>query len=408
MKASAAKLASLVLSFGLGIYAARNLTADESGVFLAALVVLPFLSMGGRLGTDTLAVRMGLRDARSRSQVPRLYLHCALGCAGVSILAFVFLAVDPLASYLPVSSGSAALLLATVPMHGLSVLHSGILRALGRLLWAPFLEVGLTQVITIAVAALFAGVRPIDLTTMALVYLLASGVTCGVGAWSVSRALRDSRDDAETGRPLQASLAAMLGISLSGSLHYLWAWFPLFMSVVSSGVTESGQAVAVVKYAALAATMYSIQSNALLPSVAHLARHGHLSELNRIVLRASRRGAIAVVLATLAVAVAAKPLMSAYGHGYESYSYELVVAALGLGCTQALSGFGVPIAILLGNARLLLSCFAVSAAVGLAVASMWGPNLMQILLLYVGLNALVVSAVVIWVRSRMGIRLSIL
>ena len=397
------KAVSLGTSFVLAIAAARLLELADASLFLGALVIVPALSMLGRLGTDVIAIRYaGSHQVRGQLPHGRLLAVCILGGGLVALASYLaFLAIGLMAT-LPGATIQLWPMFFAIPFHAVAVLESSVLRARGWFKSAPFFEMGLVQMVAVIVVYFLARDGATSLFEICNAYFVGTLFT---SASALALVLWREPGNKISMNALEESGTSLLKIALSGLLHYGWTWLPLFMTLATGRALDAGPVVAVLKYAALIGLVQIVQSSALLPRLAALWASGDRQGFDACVVSASRRSAPMVLGAGLVVSLSAEPLMAAYGESYTRYAGVLAAVTMAGCVVQALGGFAVPIALLIGRTNLVMGWFGGLGALTAGLAAVMKPSVMLLFAIYIVANAVAIIGISFTVSLASGARL---
>jgi O-antigen/teichoic acid export membrane protein len=335
IRALGARGAAIGAGFLLTVLVARGLPVGDAGGFFLIYTLLAVAATVGRLGTDTLALKLAGDETGS----PPALRHVWVVALGGSLVSAALLVVGLwLSGVVPLSPLVAAALGAAGVGQALSVLAGAVLRAHGRLVAGILAELGaLPALSTVVIFGVWLIVPP-TLDSALLLFSLCSVITA---AWAVPLALRVARpaagDPGTLGAFLRAhgrSLAAMMAVAV---LVFVVAWAPVFVLSIAGRLADIALFTVAARLANLITLVPNVQVSALAPRFAALYRTGDLGGVSRLA-RASARWATAIVLvpAGLVVVFAEPVIRLAYGDGLRAAAPALAILAVAALVTVAL------------------------------------------------------------------------
>jgi O-antigen/teichoic acid export membrane protein len=318
---------ALVLNFVVALQLGRTLGLAGFGAYAAGMALGQILSVLASLGGGPLVVRavagyLGsdsaplLRGLMIRALQVVLAGTCLVAAGAVAVL----LLTDARSGVTSAMLTGAAL----VPLLALAPLGQAALQGQQRMAaaFAPTL-VGRPLVMLLALAALSAAGVDVSATGAILLHGAALVLTLGVTGFLVWRHLPQSVKRAppvyDTRRWVRsgAALGLMTGLTVVG----------VNVGVTLAGVIAGGREAGLLGAATRASVVVLLLAwatmEALQPTVACLYAAGRLVELQRVVTRTTRRVAGGTLLAALAAAALAEPLLGVFGAGFEDAATAL-------------------------------------------------------------------------------------
>ena len=378
-----ARAITLGVSFAFNVLVARALGASVSGNFFTAVIVITFVGMIGRFGTDLYALKHAsvLRNAeltdRHPLSLPWLTRLCLLGSAALA--GILFLAGPALLDlYRPESGlGSPLRLLAiSIPFQGYAILNSAVLRAIGRAAEGAFAEMGLTQGLAglgILVVWRFGTVTS---DHVAIAFVCGSVATAAYSWFAVrirlGKHVVHDRLEASTRRK---ALGEMGNMTLSSVLFLSLAWLPILGLWIASSPAQVAFFVTAARLSTMLNLIPTIQMTAVLPRVAELFKAHKIDEINVTISRVNRHAAVLAVPSGLIMLFGAEPLMKLFGPEFVAAVPALRVLAVGQ-VIVVLLGSVNPIMIVVGQERaavmLILAALLVGAPLTIWFSFLWG------------------------------------
>lgn len=331
VRATLARIISLLATFLLTIVVARILVPSASGTFFLVFTTLAVLATFARFGTDNLALKL---TTASRANIVR-EVHRLYGiCVTFGVIAFLGsgIAVVVLHESFPgLATGVALAAAGAVIPQALAVLSGAVLRGTGRLSIGTFAELGSLPLLTIVILLGTALTGAPSLSSSVVALTVASWITA---AWSVPAALRSVRSGV-TLRPvksepfgafLRGAIGPLLSMMATSLLFYVLTWAPQYVLAVTSGPRDVALFTVAARLASFVALVPTIQIAYLAPAFARLFHRGDIADLNALCNRSVWQAALAALVPTLALTAGAGLVLSIlYGTAYASATEPLIL-----------------------------------------------------------------------------------
>ncbi len=366
------RLASMALSFLVGVQLARYLGVAEYGIYGAIMSGVAIASTVIGLGVPPLASREAA-IAVSRRDWPQLRgivrwslavvggIGClAWGVAAAGLLSFPGMVPDDLRFGVLVA-------LPLVLVLALISVVAALLRGAGRLVGGQLFDgILLPALFALALASAFLLSDRLNAETALALQLVAAFVTAvAAGAW-LAILLRRRATDARAVMRGQDWLRGAIPMGLTDVLRVLDAHLSVLILAMMVPVADVGLFRVALSCAVFVALPYSLFGTIAVPIVARLVTEGNSSALQRFASAASLSGSAAILVALLALWFVGEPLIKLVFGGEYAGAWS-VLMILGLAhLLTATNGIAAGILTATGNERSVTRAFAASVAAGFA------------------------------------------
>lgn len=349
------RVAGALLALSFQVALARSLGAEQAGRYILSISCVLFLTVLGRLGLDTIAVReiaahASVNEWRSVRSIRRKTL-------GVVLPVTVFLAVclftisdwmavsvfkDP-ALQLPLK-----VMAFGAPFWALAALQSEMLRGLKKV--GQYLFIQSIMLPTVSLLGVFLLGTKFGLEGQSLFYVLATMLSMMVawGLWhfDVSQREQTGGDDASLNKILKSSLS-MLWVAVA---VYINSW----IGTIILGTQGDPAQVAIYNAAsrlALAPSFLLISVNSILgPKLSAIYKSGSMVDLQRVTAQTTRMLFFLVLPLLAAFLVFPKLILSVFGTEFESAHLVLRILVVGQ-MTSFMTGFAGQLLIMTGHEK---------------------------------------------------------
>ncbi len=402
--------AAILASFALTVVVARVVGVDRAGVFFLVAAVITVLSTVGRLGSETMVVKLtgGTRDmSASRSTIARLGL---LTLVASSIVAMGSVVVVGVSSWFGDSVSQPALVFAfsAIVAQSLYVFAGAALRGSGRIAAGVIAELGSAPMAAVVILITMSLWRTVTIDDALVVFAATSWLTAGWATAMVGWLARpQSARDRSTHRedPLRftpatwRSLASMMGVSV---VYFASVWSPIFILGAIGSLESVALYTAAVRLVNVIGLIPSIQASYLSPRFAGLIRAGELHAVSAL---AGRSALIATGLALVPGLVLAlgssAVVLFVYGVDYRDAAPLLVILTLGAVIVVAIGQVN-QLALLSGveHSAFLAACIAALAWGTIGVAAIATLGALGAAVTAIAVNVSYASALCVLLRRR--------
>lgn len=401
--ALAGRAVSLLASVLLTVTAARLLGASGSGGFFAVLALATLGATAGRLGTDTMVIKvLGGGWRHPRRTVLRAARPSVLGAGTIAaVLAAAVLIGD--VRWGGVGPDVLALGATAIFPLALTVTASACLRGTGRIGLGVVAETGAVPLVTLILVLGATAVFPaVGTGTVLCLYVAAAWLTalvlCPVAVGALPHHGPGEQD------PPPPAWRQLLPMAATATLAYGLTWSPVFALTLADDPIQVAYYAVALRLTTLVQLVPVVQISYLAPAFARMYEHGDAAGVSALAQRSARQAAAIAAAPTLAMVVFAPAVLGTlYGSDYAPAAPVLVLLAIS-STIQLLTG-QVP--------QLMLLCDLETAAALLASAALgvWVTAGLLLSLDATGAAwlALVMTAATTlggaaWLRQRRGIR----
>ena len=339
----------LLATFALQVVLARELGAQEFGLYSFGFALLLLLLIPAKFGLDQsvfrfTSERLGLADPGGAHQYVRTAIVHALGVSTAIALLWCGVAFTGGLGELGSSSVDVVLLAACLPCLAIIRVTEGSLRATGHLVaaYAPFaLCWPLAFLVTVVSAG---GVMSMDLHSVLVVQLVAFA---GVATWqihAVYRALDRSQVRALSRVERRTWLRTSLNFALISGFALILGQSDIVLVHVMLGNTDAGIYAAAWRIASVVGAFSLAFNYSFGPVASRLYWEDRKAELQSYLTRAMSTIVALCCAVAVAIVVLGRPLLGLFGPEFESGYATLVI----LVAAQLANTIGGPVNLLLG------------------------------------------------------------
>ena len=354
-------------AFAMNVVIARELGADQAGLYFLAYTLVIALAAISRLGLDNTLVRFiaSHHAAQEWPEIRQVFGLSVRWSLVASVLAamLLWLWAEVLARDLfgrPEFATVIRLMAPVIPLMALFTLHASALQGIKRILES---QSSLSVVLPLTMALLALLIQPADARTAALLLFAASAGVLALSVWWWWRALPRAQLEAVT-VDQRAILASCLPLLMVVASNQIVTW----SSQIFLGVWADAADVAVFNAAQRTAILISLVLVAVnsiaAPKFAALYRLGQHDALRKTALHATRvMLGLALIPFTL-IQIGAEPILSLFGAEFTAGATVLRILALGQLVNVATGSVGFLLS-MTGHERLLRNNVLVAAVVAL-------------------------------------------
>ena len=364
------KIVAAGSAFGMNVVIARELGADQAGLYFLAFTLVLTLAAISRLGLENTIVRFiashhAAQEWPEIKQVFGLALRWSL-VASLLAAMLLWLWAEVLARDL---FGRAEftivirLMAPVIPLMALFTLHASALQGMKRIFQS---QTTLSVVLPLSVALLVLLTQPSDARTAALLLLAASAGALALGAWWWWRAV-PTTEPAAVAVDQRAILASCLPLLVVVASVQIVTW----SSQIFLGIWADAADVAVFNAAQRTAILISLVLVAVnsiaAPKFAALYRLHQHDALRKTALQATRLMLGLALIPFALIQIGAEPILSLFGAEFTEGATVLRILALGQLVNVATGSVGFLLS-MTGHERLLRNNVLVAAVVALGSA----------------------------------------
>lgn len=365
-------------SIFLTLFLARELGAEDMGIFFVVLTLVTACAIISKFGLDT-ALQRFVGAARGVGDLPLVLglYRWSVGISSILAVTMTFVCIGFAGAIADLFLGDTkytelihVLALVIGPFTVLGV-HAAMLKAVGKPAWGGFIEAAAWPVCTISLLIISTAYVPMTMHSIAIVYTLAAVLAAVWGFTVLKRSLPNRIGASRLGnRQLVASCLPLTGVDL---INYLLLWTPFMLLPALANASEAGLYNVSHRLAAQLGLLMIVFTSITLP---RFAAHAHLGDHPALASLAGRSIRTMLMFAlppTIILLVWSDVVLGIFGGDFIDAAGVLHILVLGQLFNLATGPVGYLLA-MTGHERLLRNTLLVTAVMTLLLSLLLIPR----------------------------------